>query len=418
MTPTSPVGTPNQRPRSALQLLRNRQFSWLVAGNTMMFFGFGASILLRSLLAWRLTGDAMSLAYINLVAAGCMTLTSAVSGALVDRVERRKILLLIHGLTVLIEGGVLVLLMTGHLTFPLLLTSAFLSGFSFPFIMPARTAMMVTTVGRAGVAKANAVMSGTGNLARMASPALVGFLSEFSGLAAAYALLFAVQVLSFVATIPLNRNYPEGSSGQAFVQDIAEGFSYIGRHKPLLAAVLFGLLPIMTVMPLQSLMVIFVDEVWQRGDDALGIMMAAMGVGGVLGSVLMSHLSEGGLVKPLTISTILMALMMLVFSHTPSYAVAVVAVVGIYCASVLGQTILHTAVQLMADEHMRGRITTMTLMSVSAAPLGTFPLAYATKHLGAPWAMTIAAVILIIFVIATWYLSPSYRRMDEASRVH
>lgn len=416
-TPQAPSDDLGARPRSAWQLLKNGQFSWLVVGNVSMFFGFGASILLRSLLAWHLTGDEMSLAYINLVAGGCMLATSFISGAVIDRFDRRLILLISQVMIVVVESIVLVMLITGHLSFGVLLASALVASASFPFIMPSRTAMMVHTVGRSAVGKATALMSGSGNLARMVSPALVGFLAEFGGMSAAYGLLVFIHVTSLVSSIPLRRNPPPDMKGQAFIRDIADGFIYIGRNRPLLAAVLFGLAPIMIVVPLQNLLVIFVEQVWNRGGDGLGIMMAAIGIGGLMGSILMSHLSEGSLLKPLTLATVIMGVVLLIFSHTPSFIAATVFLIVIFCASVLAQSMLYTAVQLMTEERMRGRITTMMLMSISVAPVGTLPLALATKHIGAPWAMTIAAIALLVVVALVWFFAPSFRAIDDAAGV-
>src|SRR6056300_1728565 len=76
------------------KLANNRQFRWLFAGNTALFFGFFATMLLRSLLAWELTGDEMALAWINLATAVCMFAVSLVSGVIVDRCERRLMILL------------------------------------------------------------------------------------------------------------------------------------------------------------------------------------------------------------------------------------------------------------------------------------------------------------------------------------
>ena len=67
----------------------------------------------------------------------------------------------------------------------------------------------------------------------------------------------------------------------------------------------------------------------------------------------------------------------------------------------------------MTDDHIRGRVTTITMMSFSLSPIGTIPLAYASKHLGADWAMTIAAVLLIIATIIIWALSPAFRDIDK-----
>ena len=180
-------------------------------------------------------------------------------------------------------------------------------------------------------------------------------------------------------------------------------------------AILFGVLPMLVVVPLQNLMVVFVDEIWNAGGSGLGIMMGTMGIGGLAGSLLMAFLKEGRLVKPMVIGTLCMATFLLLFSHAPSFKLAVVMVMGIYSCSVFSQTLVQTGVQLMAEDHIRGRITTITMMSFSLAPMGTIPLAYASKQFGADWAMTIAAVSLIIAVILMWSLSPAFRAIDKAA---
>jgi MFS family permease len=180
---------------------------------------------------------------------------------------------------------------------------------------------------------------------------------------------------------------------------------------------LFGIMPMLVVIPLQNLMVVFVDEIWQRGGSGLGIMMAAMGIGGLLGSLLMALLKDGRLVKPMVAAATAMAGFLWLFSHAPYFWMAVTMVVGIYACSVFTQTLVHTSVQLMSEDYIRGRITTITMMSFGLAPLGTIPLAFATKHVGGPWAMSIAATLLLAGVLLMWFLMPSFRRLDEAARL-
>lgn|SRR5690606_34159470 len=398
------------------QLSGNDQFRWLFAGNTTLFFGFFATVLLRSLLAWELTQDEMSLAYINLVSAVCMFSVSLFSGVLIDRIERRRLMSIAQTVVVCAESMILVLLITGHITFGFLLVSAMAASIAFPFIMPARTAMLVDAVGKPRLGKATALISGGVNVARMVSPALVGILADAAGIVYCYVFLISVHIASLLCTLRL-RDYPAGNAArEGFLREIAKGFVYITRNRSLGLAILFGILPMLIVVPLQNLMVVFVDEVWDAGGSGLGIMMGAMGIGGLVGSLVMAMLKEGSLVKPMVIGTLFMALFLVLFSHSPIFWVAVLMVTGIYSCSVFSQTLVHTAVQMMAEDHIRGRITTITMMSFSLAPLGTIPLAYATKHIGASWAMTIAAVMLAIGVLLMWYLSASFRSIDDAAR--
>ncbi len=114
--------------------------------------------------------------------------------------------------------------------------------------------------------------------------------------------------------------------------------------------------------------------------------------------------------------TLAMGLVLLFFAHLPYFSLAVVAVFAIYAASVLSQTLVHTAVQLMTEDYIRGRITTLTMMSISIAPMGTLLMAYATKRIGAPLTMTAAGVLLILSVLLVWWLVPAFRRIDDSAR--
>ncbi len=397
------------------QLLGNLQFRWLLVGNTAMFFGFFGTLLLRSLLAWDITKDEMSLAYINLLAAICMFVVSIFSGTLIDRFERRRLLLLSQFAVFAAESLILVLLITGHISFGFLLFSSIAASVSFPFIMPARTAMLVTVVGKHRLSKATAMMTAGVNIARMISPALVGIFADVAGFAFCYGLLLALHGISLAYTFRLD-NYPAGNSArESFFRETLKGFAYIKDNRSLGLCILFGVLPLMIVIPLQNLMVVFVEEIWHQGGSGLGIMMAAMGIGGVVGSLIMALIGENSLVKPMVYGTLVMGVFLLIFAHAANFWFAALMVLAIYSASVLSQTLVQTAVQMMAEDHIRGRITTITMMSISLAPMGTIPLAYATKHLGAPWSMTIAAVLLIVAVLVMWLAVPAFRRIDEVS---
>jgi MFS family permease len=406
---------PNTSKNLWQQLTGNAQFRWLLAGNTAMFFGFFSTILLRSLLAWELTQDEMALAYINLVTAICMFSTSLLSGVIIDRMERRLLMFVSQLVVFCAESMILILLVTDQLTYGYLMLSAIAASVAFPFIMPARTAMLVDAVGKPPLGKATAMLTVGVNIARMISPAAVGFLVDASSFVYGYVFLLSLHFVSLLCTAML-RAYPvDEHHRESFLGEVVKGFAYIIENRSLGMTILFGVLPMLVVVPLQNLMVVFVDEIWNAGGSGLGIMMGTMGIGGLAGSLLMAFLKEGRLVKPMVIGTLCMATFLLLFSHAPSFKLAVVMVMGIYSCSVFSQTLVQTGVQLMAEDHIRGRITTITMMSFSLAPMGTIPLAYASKQFGADWAMTIAAVSLIIAVILMWSLSPAFRAIDKAA---
>ncbi|MFA5630023.1 MAG: MFS transporter [Porticoccaceae bacterium] len=398
-------------------LFRNDQFRWLFSSNFAHFFTFSATLLLRSLLAWEITGDEMSLAWINLAAAACILVGSFFSGAVIDRVERRKLILLAQCVLIVSDLSIVILLATGHLQFSYLVISAMVVTSTSTFVSPARTAMVVQVVERHQFGKAMALMAGGGNVARMISPAVAGLIVDWTSILHGYFLLILVHCFTLLCTFHFKASHPyrEGEK-EPLLREIRDGFVYIAGNRPLAMCILFGMLPILLLVPFQHTMVIFVDHLWGRGASGLGIMMAATGIGGLAGSMLMMFVKDGSLAKPLMISGMLVGLFFMLLSHTPWFWVAVGVVFCVYSSSVLTQTLMQTGVQLMTDEKYRGRVTTMTVMSYGLAPVGTLPLAYAAKHIGPAWGMTITAVVLSSAMLAIWFLAPSFRKIDEVAK--
>jgi hypothetical protein len=108
---------------------------------------------------------------------------------------------------------------------------------------------------------------------------------------------------------------------------------------------------------------------------------------------------------------------MVLLSQSPWFHVGLVLTLGVYIASVLTQGLVHTGIQLMADEKYRGRVTTMTVMTIGMAPLGTLPLAYAIKTIGPAWGLTMVASVMMMGVLVMWLAVPSFRKIDEMAKL-
>ena len=78
---------------SSFAALKIPQYRWLFSGNIAFYFAMQGQILTRSILAWELTHRELALAQINLAVAIPMLLGSMVGGAIVDRMEKRKLLI-------------------------------------------------------------------------------------------------------------------------------------------------------------------------------------------------------------------------------------------------------------------------------------------------------------------------------------
>jgi predicted MFS family arabinose efflux permease len=373
-------------------------------------------ILTRTILAWDLTGAAQSLAYINLVVAVPIIFVSMIGGAITDRVERRRLIIIGQCLITANELFILSLLLLGQLEFWHLLCTAFVAGCAFPFIMPARMAITVNVVGPARIQSAMAISSGAMNLSRVAGPAMAGIIiSQFSVIAAyiVSSLLYASAVFCMLF---VNRNtavQPEGGK-KPLLADIIYGFQYIKRNKPVLVCLLFGLVPMFLAMPFQNLLVILVEQNWQVGESGLGILMGAGGVGGVLGSIWIARRGDKTERLRLMIVTIIgFALFLAVFTQTSNFYLALAPLIlANLCASAF-QTVNNATIQILVHDSVRGRTSSFMMMSFGLTPLGVLPMAFAADRFGAAYAILGACAALVVITAAFVGFSKTLRSLDK-----
>ena len=98
--------------RQSLHTLNIPSFRLFIASNAAFFLAMQGQVLTRTFLAWELTHDEMSLAYINIAFAIPMLLFSLIGGVLGDRFDRQKIVVIGQLFVVANESWILILLLT------------------------------------------------------------------------------------------------------------------------------------------------------------------------------------------------------------------------------------------------------------------------------------------------------------------
>ncbi len=401
--------------RAAFSSLSHQQFRWLYGSNIAFFFAMNGQFVVRSILAHDLTGNATSLGLVNLMVALPMLIISPFGGVVADRFERRRLIMLGQATLLVNELVILTLLVTGVLEFWHLLVVVFILGCTFPFVMPARQAIVANIVGREGLPNAMALQMGGMNAARVAAPVTAGFIVAFVGLRWMYLIATVLYLLALFAMTRVHRSPPPPRDEEVSpLGELAVGFRYVAKNPPVRALMLLSIVPIMFAMPFQTLLVVFAEDVWKVGEDGFGVLQAFAGIGGILGSVFVAwHGGERHQLRLMVASLFAFAGTLFLFAISPWFLLALpLVLLTDICASIFN-TVNSTSVNMIIPDAVRGRVMSLMMMSFGLTPLGTMPVSAAADHWGAPAAVAGSAAAM---VIVSAFMLLAFRSLREVER--
>lgn len=353
-----------------------------------------------------------------------MLLVSLPAGVVIDRLDRRFVLLTAQVLVTVVTVLLVVLLWLDRLQPWQLLTAAFLSGTGMAFVFGTRSALVANLVGREALVNAVALTSTAQNAPRIVGPALAGPLVGAVGLAGAFGVCALFQLLSVAITARLPRVRP-ASSGGSFWRAFVEGVEVVWRREQLLALMVLAALPTLLLFPYMNFLPVFARDELGVGATGLGILMALNGLGAVIGSVAVAarrHIGESP--RVLVVSVGLFATAVLAFAQAPF---AWLAGLFLFAAGVTGAVYMaatNTLLQLTVEDTVRGRVYSVYLLTWGLLPLGTLPAGALADTWGAPLAVSVLALLAVVAVgVVTlrfpilWRSSLWVERSRTASRV-
>jgi MFS family permease len=409
-----PLAAPRPGWRSGVRSLDNWQFRWIFGSNLAFFFAMNGQFVVRSILAFRLTDSAFALGLVNLAVALPMLVISPFGGVVTDRVERKRLIMVGQALLLLNEVVICALLISGALQFWHLLCAVSVMGCIFPFIMPARQAIVANVVGREGLANAMALQMGAMNMARVAGPVTAGFVVAVIGLNWMYLVAVLLYLIGLLSISRIDKCPPERQKdARGVIGDLLDGLKYVKNDAPVRVLLLFSLVPILLAMPFQALLVVFSDDVWKVGDAGLGVLQACAGLGGIMGSVLVAWKGETPRKLRLLMASVLgFGGTLFLFALSPWFILALplVLISDIFASTF--NTVNNTVIQVLIPDAVRGRVMSLLMMTFGLTPLGTLPVSAAAEAWGAPVAVAGASMATIVASVLFYFGSSALRGID------
>ena len=365
---------------TSLTVLRNRDFRLYWFGQGISLSGTWMQVMAQGWVVTSLSTAASTLGALNVVNTMPMLLLAMLGGAVADRYEKRRILILTQIALMLLAFAFAALVFSHRIALWHVFTLALLLGTATAFDLPAAQAFPPELVRRDEIPKAIALMQAIFHGSRLIGPAIAGILVARFGEGSAF-LANGLSFVAVVATLLLipdrkrDPNAPPRGRGS-----IGDGFRYV-RREPLVRSLiaLSGLTTVFVFPFIAVLMVYYVRHVLASDASGMGTLMSASGLGALTGAVVLLVGTDRTVRRWLVGGVIGCAAGMLGLSlvHTLAPAVGFILILSFAVSSLMGR--ISQTIQHVVPNELRGRVMAVFSMTFTGlmpyAALGLSALA-------------------------------------------
>jgi MFS family permease len=386
---------------SRLQTFRDQTFSAMaipnfrryVVGQSISLIGTWMQSVAQGWLVYTLTGSATALGLVVALQTLPVLLLGPYAGVVADRVDKRKLMMVLQAVMGLLAAVLGVLTVTHVVTLWEVYLLAVLLGLNNTFENPARQSFVLEMVGPKDLRNAVSLNSVLVNAARAVGPAIAGLLITLGGTGICF-LLNAVSFGAVVASLyfmDLAALQPSRPTARAKGQ-LREGLSYV-RHEPelfvpLVMMALVGCL----AYEFQVVLPVLAKATLHGGAQEYGFLTGAMGVGAVVGGLWTAARGRTGL-RPLVSTSFVFGVLILAAALAPNTGVELVVMAFVGAGSVSFLAKANSTLQLASAPDMRGRVMALWAVAfLGSTPIGGPIAGYVSATLGARAGLVMGAV--------------------------
>lgn len=365
-----------------------------------------------------LTGSGGLLGAMNSMRSIAMLLVMPFAGVTADRVSRNVIIGSSQALLAVIAFLLALDIALGMLAVWHLFAFTLLAGIANSFNMPARQTMVFDTVPRAVLPNAVALSSMAMSTTRTLGPMIGGALIVAFGAAANFSLQ-AIAYLCVLWTVVLIKLPPRQGSAprRAVFRDMREGYGFVFRNPGARVLFMMTLINPVFLIPLHmGVLPILAKDVFPGGASSLGIMLGALGGGGILGGLLtasLNNIDRRGVMQliALSIYSLSQATFSAIALLTGDMWLALPFLVLAGAAESVSNTTNQTVLQLLAPDNLRGRINAALQLSPMVWSLSVLAAGAMADRTGAPTVGIVFSLAGFAAVVLVTLFSPRMRQL-------
>jgi MFS family permease len=399
--------------RRTFSSLSNHNYRKYFFGQTTSLIGTWMQMTAQSWLVFTLTHSATDIGFVVALQTLPVLLLGPYGGVVADRVNKRKLMIVLQAAMGVQAGILSVLALTHVVNYLDVCILAILLGLNNAFENPSRQSFVLEMVGPKDLRNAVSLNSTMNNVARAVGPAVAGVIIASFG----EGWCFALNAVSFIAVVfslmimDLSKLSPSVPTVRAKGQ-LREGFKYVAATPKLLYPLIMMGLVGMLAYEFQVTLPIVAGRVFHGNSEAYGLMMASMGIGAVIGGLWTASKGKTG-TRAITRASLLFGVFIAIAALAPKLGIEFVALALVGFASVSFLSMTNSTLQLETDPQMRGRVMALWAVAfMGSTPIGGPLIGWITSETSARVGLGVGAASCFVAAGIGWLTIRHFRRAD------
>jgi MFS family permease len=403
--------------------LDTRNFRLYFGGELVSFIGSWMQTMAEAWLVLTLTGSGAAVGATFAFRFLPVTLFGLWGGAVVDRFDRRRVLLITQTAAALLAVVLWLIVLTDVVQVWMVFALAIALGLVTVVDEPARHSFVEEMVGRDRLANAVALNSAVANSARITGPAIAGLLIATVGTS----WVFFVNAVSFFAVVgalfAMHTGELKPHSRQETRPRVREGLKYAWSITSIRSTILLVAVVGTLVYNFPTFLTLMASETFGGGAGLAGFLMALLGIGTVIGGLFAAHRGASSR-KLVILAAAMLGSGLLIAAAVESQLLFELALIPVGALAVFFGTSANAHMQLSSAPHMRGRVMAIyMLLTLGTTVIGGPFVGWVCQHFNprAGFALAGASTLLAALVMASPIPALVRRRAartDEGSQAY
>jgi MFS family permease len=410
-TPT----TGSHRIVEALSALRHRNYRLYWFGQLSSVLAQNMEGIAQSWLVLELTNSPLLLGLTGLAFAIPTITLTLIGGVIADRADRKRIMIFSQLGSASIFFTLATLVIIQWVALWHVMTLAFLSGCIRAFDRPSRMALLPQMVPKEDIPNAVAVGGTIWQLNRLVGPAVAGLLIYLVGIGPTYYFCFSASLSAVCLWLGIHfEHQPAAVSSGGLLQHMMDGLNFIRKNEIYYTFISMTFFNSVFGMSYLILMPVFARDVLTVGSQGFGFLQSAGGLGALCGVLAVAYFSHSrGKGRQAIDGAIIFGILLIFFALSKSYPLSLILACALGIVSQFYITTINAVLQVNLPDQLRGRVMGIYGLTWELMPVGGLIAGAIAEYAGAPAAVVVGGVFVVVMALAVAMFSPNMRRLEQ-----